>query len=131
MNDLRLLQLLKRAVEHQRQYWFDTALIECVMTENKGFTSKQVDTLKEVISKLALSENDPDESSCEYLKQEIQKSTPAILPVSSKTPMAFDEFSQKYVREREKAGDYTDPNDLTAAYAVYCQNPDGHWLHKE
>lgn len=57
--------------------------------------------------------------------------TPVIKNTSTITPMSFDEFSIKYTKERARAGDTTKPADLTAAYAVYCRDPDGHWLHKE
>lgn len=57
--------------------------------------------------------------------------TAKVRPVSNISPMSFDLFSIKYMNERAKAGDPTNPDDLTAAYAVYCRDPAGHWLHKE
>lgn len=54
----------------------------------------------------------------------------AYIPSTSITPMEFDEFSKKYTDYRCKAGDVTNPEDLTAAYAVYCSDPSGHWISK-
>lgn len=47
------------------------------------------------------------------------------------SPMDYDTFVKEYVNQRAKAGDATDPDMLTDAYALYCRDPSGHWLHKE
>lgn len=64
-----------------------------------------------------------------YVREVLNQSP--IVKTTTIPPMDFETFSKKYTKERAKAGDHTKPEDLTAAYAAYCSDPAGHWLHKE
>lgn len=132
MADTRLIELLERAVDLMKQEWTVLALIESYITNNNGLKDAQVTAAIAAIARLAQEDTPISEESCNWFMAQVAKSTAIVTTRRAPiTPLSFDDFSIKYVEERDKAGDTTKPEDLTTAYAVYCRDPAGHWLHKE
>lgn len=131
--DHRLNDLLTQLVETQQKQWNLMTLIESYITNNNGLTDAQTDSAYEAVRVLA-SAGDfhrVTEEEAEYFMQQVAKTGTIVRkPVVTVTPMEYDEFVRQYTAAYKEAGDDV-PGDLTAAYAVYCGDPAGHFLHKE
>lgn len=131
--DPRLIDLLTQAVELQQKQWNLALMIESYITNNNGLTDAQTADMNEAIRVLASAGDfhqvSPDEA--EYFLREVAK-TGAIVrkPTVSVPPLAYDEFAVQYGAAKNANGEYVDTEILTAAYAIYCENPAAHFLHQ-
>lgn len=129
--DHRLNDLLTQLVDLQQKQWNLMTLIESYITNNNGLTDAQNLSAYEAIRVLASAGDfhQITEEEAEYFMQQVAKAGTIVRkPVVTVTPMPYDEFAKKYSDAYRQSGD--DIPDLTDAYAVYCADPAGHFLHK-
>ena len=130
MDKHRLCVLLSRAVQAKNQELITKSLLEhfCYVLPT-GDNRLQIDKL---ISKYVQEAVDVTPEVTDQFITELGlniQNMPTV--IKSVQPMDYEEFSTKYIEARKLAGGQINTEIVTEAYAVYCSDPAGHFLHKE